>query len=58
MQEEEVLDRLNKVQPQLLKDVNVLHNFKDVNGRNVEDPTIFHDAWLTLVICEGWGPKA
>ena len=36
-----VLDRLNKVQLQLLKDLRVLHNFKEVNGRNVEDPQNF-----------------
>ena len=36
--DEGVLDHLNKVQPQMLKDLRVLHNFKEVNGRNVEDP--------------------
>ena len=36
--DEGALDRLHKVQPQLLKDLRVLHNFKEVNGHNVEDP--------------------
>ena len=39
--DEGALDRLHKVQPQLLKDLRVLHNFKEVNGQNVEDPKNF-----------------
>ena len=38
--DEGALYGLHKVQPQLLKDLRVLHNFKEVNGRNVEDPKI------------------
>ena len=52
-----VLDRLHKVQPQLLKILRVLHNFKEVNGRNVEDPRNFSNAWDTSVIREGRGSE-
>ena len=48
-----VLARLHKVQLQLLKDLRVLHNFKEVNGRNVEDPRNFPNAWITLAIRKG-----
>ena len=51
--DEEVLDHLHKVQPQLLKDLRVLHNFKEVNGRNVEDPQNFPNAWVTSVSRKG-----
>ena len=51
--DEGALDRLHKVQPQLLKDLRVLHNFKEVNGRNVEDPKNFPDCWITTVIRKG-----
>ncbi len=46
--DEGALDRLHKVQPQLLKDLRVLHNFKEVNGCNVEDPKKFPNAWITF----------
>ena len=39
--DEGVLDRHHKVQPQLIKDLRVLHNFKEVKGENVEDPQNF-----------------
>ena len=55
--DEGVLGRLNKVQPQLLKDLRVFHNFKEVNERNVEDPKNFPDAWITSVIRKGWGSE-
>ena len=55
--DEGALDRLYKVQPQLLKDLRVLHNFKEVNGRNVEDPKNFPDAWITTVIRKGRGSE-
>ena len=48
------MDRLYKVQPLLLKDLRVLHNFKEVNGRNVEDP---RNAWITTVIRKGRGSE-
>ena len=51
--DEGALDRLNKVQPQLLKDLRVLHNFKEVNGRNVDDPKNFRNSWVTTVIRKG-----
>ena len=51
--DEGALDRLYKVQPQLLKDLRVLHNFKEVNGRNVEDPKNFPNSWITTVIRKG-----
>ena len=51
--DEGALDRLYKVQPQLLKDLRVLYNFKEVNGRNVEDPKNFPGAWITTVIRKG-----
>ena len=51
-----VLDRLHNVQPQLLKDLRVLHNF-EVNGRNVEDPRNFPDAWVTSFIRKGRGSE-
>ena len=50
----EVLDRLHKVQPQLLKDLRVLHNFKEVSGQNLEDPQNFPNVWVTSVIRKGW----
>ena len=53
--DEGALDRLYKVQLQLLKDLRVLHNFKEVNGRNVEEPKNFPDAWITTVIWKGRG---
>ena len=55
--DEGALDRLYKVQPQLLEDLRVLHNFKEVNGRNVEDPKNFPDAWITTVIRKGRGSE-
>ena len=51
------LDRLYKVQPQLLKDLRVLHNFKEVNGQNVEDQKNFPNAWITTVIGKGQGSE-
>ena len=47
--DEGALHRLNRVLPQLLKDLRVLHNFKEVNGRNVEDPKNFPDSWITVI---------
>ena len=55
--DEGALDRLYKVQPQLLKDSRVLRNFKEVNGRNVEDPKNFPNAWITTVIRKGRGSE-
>ena len=55
--DEGALDRLHKVQPQLLKDLRVLHNFKEVNGCNVEDPKNFPDSWITTVIRKGRGSE-
>ena len=55
--DEGALDRLYKVQPQLLKDLRVLHNFKEVNGQNVEDPKNFPNAWITTVIRKGRGSE-
>ena len=55
--DEGALDRLYKVQPQLLKDLRVLHNFKEVDGRNVEDPQNFPNAWITTVIRKGRGSE-
>ena len=55
--DEGALDRLHKVQPQLLKDLRVLHNFKEVNGHNVEDPKNFPKAWVTTVIRKGRGSE-
>ena len=55
--DEGALYRLYKVQPQLLKDLRVLHNFKEVNGRNVEDPKNFPHAWITTVIDKGRGSE-
>ena len=55
--DEGVLDRLYKVQPQLLKDLRVHHNLKEVNGRNVEDPKNFPNAWITIVIRKGRGSE-
>ena len=55
--DEGALDRLHKVQPQLLKDLRVLHNFKEVNGCNVEDPKKFPNAWITTVIRKGRGSE-
>ncbi len=45
------------VMPQLLKDLRVLHNFKEVNGCNVEDPKKFPNAWITTVIRKGRGSE-
>ena len=53
--DEGALDRLYKVQPQLLKDLRVLHNFKKVNGQDLEDPKNFPNARITTVICKGRG---
>ena len=55
--DEGVLDRHHKVQPQLIKDLRVLHNFKEVNGKNVEDPLNFPQAWVTSVIRKGRGSE-
>ena len=55
--DEGALDRLYNVQPQLLKDLRVLHNFKEVNGRNVEDPKNFPNSWITTVIRKGRGSE-
>ena len=55
--DEGVLDRHHKVQPQLIKDLRVLHNFKEVNGKNVEDPLNFSQAWITSIICKGQGSE-
>ena len=55
--DEGALDRLHKVQPQLLKDLRVLHNFKEVNGHNVEDPKNFPNSWVTTVIRKGQGSE-
>ena len=55
--DEGVLDRHHKVQPQLIKDLRVLHNFKEVNGKNVEDPLNFPKAWVTSVIRKGRGSE-
>ena len=55
--DEGALDRLYKVQPQLLKDLRVLHNFKEVNGQNVEDPKNFPNARITTVIRKGRGSE-
>ena len=55
--DEGVLDRHHKVQPQLIKDLRVLHNFKEVNGKDVEDPRSFPDAWITSVIRKGRGSE-
>ena len=55
--DEGVLDCLHKVQPQLLKDLRVLHNFKEVNGRNLEEPRNFPNAWIISVIRKGQGSE-
>ena len=55
--DEGALDRLHKVQPQLLKELRVLHNFKEVNGHNVEDPKNFPKAWVITVIRKGRGSE-
>ena len=55
--DEGALDRLHKVQPQLLKELRVLHNFKEVNGHNVEDPKNFPNSWITTVIRKGRGSE-
>ena len=55
--DEGVLDRHHRVQPQLIKDLRVLHNFKEVNGKNVEDPLNFPQAWVTSVIRKGRGSE-
>ena len=55
--DEGALDRLHKVKPQLLKDLRVLHNFKEVNGLNVEDPRNFQDSWITTVKRKGRGSE-
>ena len=55
--DEGVLDRHHKVQLQLIKDLRVLHNFKEVNGKNVEDPLNFPQAWVTSVIRKGRGSE-
>ena len=54
--DEGALDRLYKVQPQLLKYLRVLHNFKEVNGQNV-DPKNFPNTWITTVIRKGRGSE-
>ena len=48
---------LDKVQSQLIKDLRVLHNFKEVSGKNVEDPLNFPHTWVTTVIQKGQGSK-
>ena len=55
--DEGALDRLHKVQPQLLKDLRVLLNFKEVNGHNVEHPKIFSGASVITVIRRGRGSE-
>ena len=55
--DEGVLGRHHKVQQQLIKDLRVLHNFKVVNGKNVEDPLNFPKAWVTSVIRKGRGSE-
>ena len=55
--DEGVLDRHRGVRPQLIKDLRVLHNFKEVNGKNVEDPLNFPKAWVTSVIRKGRGSE-
>ena len=55
--DEGVLDCLHRVQPQLIKDLRVLHNFKEVNGQNVEDPRNFPNSWITSVIRKGRGSE-
>ena len=55
--DEGALDRLYKVQLQLLKDLRVLHNFKAVNGQNVEDQKNFPNARITTVIRKGRGSE-
>ena len=51
------MDRLHKIQPQLIKDLRVLHNFKELSGKNVEDPLNFPHAWVTSVIRKGRGSE-
>ena len=55
--DEGVLDCHHKVQPQLIKDLRVLHNFKEVNGKNVEDPLNFLQASITSVTRKGRGSE-
>ena len=55
--DEGVLDCLHKVQPQLLKNLRVYHNFREVSGQNVEDPQNFPNAWVTSVIRKGRGSE-
>ena len=39
--DENNLERRNQLQPQQLKDVRVLHNFKEVNGKDMVDPRCY-----------------
>ena len=55
--DDRILDRLHKVQLQLLKHLRILHNFKEVNGQNVDDPRNFPNAWVTSVIWKGRGSE-
>ena len=56
--DEGALDRLHKVQPQLLKDLRVLHNFKEVNGcKTWRTLKTFPDSWITTVIRKGRGSE-
>ena len=55
--DEGALDRFHKVQPQLIKDLRVLHNFKKINGQNVEDPKKFPNTWITTVIRKSRGSE-
>ena len=49
-----ILGWRNKLQPQYLKDLRVLHNFKEVDSRYVESPTSFPRTFMLSVIRTGW----
>ena len=56
--DEDILDNNNNLQPQQLKGLRVLLNFKTVNGKSIEDPRNFPKAKVLTVIRKGRGSEA
>ena len=52
-----ILGRRNKLKLQQLKNLKVLHNFKEVDIKDVEDPMNFTRTLLLFVIRTGWWCK-
>ena len=49
----DILDKRNRLQQQKLKDLRVLDNFKEIDGKDEEDPKNFPGALVLLLIRTG-----